>query len=115
MGNIKCQCGGDMIETGYAIHGTPPKNHYKCNKCGLDDYYTESQVRLYTIYMEVTGDIITARPPLGLTPKHIHDRLVNKSRMDNIKDAIFRYIEANKELPNEWIEEWNTLIKIANE
>ena len=47
------------------------------------------------------------KPPVGLRPKYICD-------MDRIKDircAINRYFIAELEIPVEWVEEYNNLIK----
>ena len=45
------------------------------------------------------------KPPLGLTPKYMW-RL---QRLQNIAEAIERYTDVNKEIPIEWIEEYNEL------
>lgn len=44
--------------------------------------------------------------PLGLIPRRIH----LYRRMTDIKQAMERYVEAGKEIPQEWIEEYNELI-----
>ena len=49
----------------------------------------------------------TDRPPLGVMPKFICDR----KRIDMIKDGIKRYIDANKAIPVDWIEEYNELVR----
>lgn len=45
------------------------------------------------------------RPPIGLTPKFIHDQ----ERMHEIFAAINRYNEAGVEIPNEWWQEFNLI------
>ena len=45
------------------------------------------------------------KPPQGLIPKKIHD----KNRLDDIKNAVIRYLEEDKEIPSEWIQEYNDL------
>lgn len=51
------------------------------------------------------------RPPLGLTPKFIRE----KERYDEVSYAIIRYIDADKEIPIEWIDEYNELVdKVKN-
>lgn len=45
------------------------------------------------------------KPPKGLVPKYIHTR----SRFNDVKEAIIRYIEFGKEIPVDWIEEYNEL------
>lgn len=47
------------------------------------------------------------RPPLGLKPKHIHD----EERMMAIREAIKRYVEAKKQIPLEWVNEYNELVR----
>ena len=49
----------------------------------------------------------TDRPPLGVMPKFIWDR----KRIDMIKDGIKRYIDVNKAIPVDWIEEYNGLVR----
>jgi len=46
------------------------------------------------------------KPPLGLIPQRLH----NKKRVQDIDNAICRYIEARKIIPEEWIVERNELI-----
>jgi hypothetical protein len=46
------------------------------------------------------------KPPLGLTPKYI----VEAKRLQEIREAIIRYCEARKEIPMEWVEEYNELV-----
>lgn len=45
------------------------------------------------------------KPPLGLTPKFVRD----EERLREISEAIFRYIEAKKELNIDWINEYNEI------
>jgi hypothetical protein len=48
------------------------------------------------------------KPPLGLMPKkHWISR-----RISDINSAINRYMECGKEVPIEWIEEYNELIEM---
>lgn len=42
------------------------------------------------------------KPPLGLTPSNIWKEL----RLQDIDQAIGRYIASNMEIPNEWLEEY---------
>lgn len=46
------------------------------------------------------------RPPLGLTPKRVHD----ETRALDIIDALRRYAEAGKAVPPEWIDELAALL-----
>jgi hypothetical protein len=45
------------------------------------------------------------RPPLGLIPKRLHDEL----RINEIKAAMVRYMNAGYPIPCEWTEEYNQL------
>lgn len=46
------------------------------------------------------------KPPLGLEPRRIHDY----QRVKDIVAAMNRYIEADKVIPTEWVEElWDLL------
>jgi hypothetical protein len=45
------------------------------------------------------------RPPLGLTPKSIHDRV----REEEIISAMVRYLKVRKAIPDSWLSELNTL------
>lgn len=44
-------------------------------------------------------------PPLGLTPKNIWEERMQHQRRQDIHAAMQRYIEAGKEIPNNWLEE----------
>lgn len=46
------------------------------------------------------------KPPLGVMPNWLH----NERRAEDLKAAINRCIDANCEIPTEWIEEYNLLI-----
>lgn len=45
------------------------------------------------------------RPPIGLYPRFLHD----EKRLDDVTQAILRYIDAHKVVPAEWWEEYNEL------
>lgn len=47
------------------------------------------------------------KPPIGLVPKEI--RL--KERLQEVREAIVRYYNADREIPIEWVTEYNDLIK----
>lgn len=47
------------------------------------------------------------KPPLGAIPTYIW----KSQRMRDLKGGISRYMEVNKEIPLEWVEEYNTLVK----
>ena len=46
------------------------------------------------------------KPPLGLRPRKICDMI----REEEIKKAIVRYCEADKQIPIEWLEEYNEIL-----
>jgi hypothetical protein len=48
------------------------------------------------------------KPPLGLIPKNFH----NEKRLNEVREAIIRYCNAELKIPLEWIQEYNELIKI---
>lgn len=45
------------------------------------------------------------RPPLGLRPRIIAE----EQRLQEIKEAIMRFMTANREIPQEWVAEYNEL------
>ena len=55
------------------------------------------------IYEEVR---IVNKPPLGIKPRFIWE----EERIIEIKSAVFRYTEADRKVPVEWIEEYNDLV-----
>jgi len=46
------------------------------------------------------------KPPLGLVPRKIREN----ERLVEVKDAIIRYMDASKPIPQEWIDELNELM-----
>jgi len=61
----------------------------------------------YRSYLEAKQNSHVPKPPVGLKPKWLHD----EQRLDEIKAAISRYTEKGEPIPQEWIEEYNSLIK----
>ncbi len=47
------------------------------------------------------------KPPLGILPRKIHDSM----RLEGLKAAIIRYVNASCEIDPEWVKEYNELIK----
>lgn len=43
----------------------------------------------------------TAKPPIGIIPRYLHD----EERLHHIVDGINRYAEAHKDIPAEWVGE----------
>lgn len=50
------------------------------------------------------------KPPLGVMPKCIWD----DKRFNMIALAIKRYLKSNCKIPIEWVEEYNSLIKVGD-
>ena len=50
-------------------------------------------------------------PPIGLIPKWVR----NGERLREVREAIVRYYDAEMEIPVEWMEEYNELIKLTKE
>ena len=46
------------------------------------------------------------KPPLGIKPRHI----VDSERINEIGEAICRYLNEDYAIPLEWIEEYNELV-----
>lgn len=46
------------------------------------------------------------KPPLGVMPKYIWD----KKRLSDLTSAMQRYLDAEKLIPKEWVDEYNELI-----
>lgn len=53
---------------------------------------------------------MTDKPPIGLIPRHMH----NRQRLSAIEEAIDRYIEVSKPIPAEWISEYCELVKTVH-
>lgn len=53
----------------------------------------------------------TKQPPLGLMPKWLHDEM----RLRELCEAIARRYDAGFEIPIEWVEEYNLLIRNEQE
>lgn len=51
--------------------------------------------------------MIKDKPPLGIPPRWFHD----SNRLDELKAVIVRYVNAECEINQEWIEEYNELVK----
>lgn len=50
--------------------------------------------------------MVSDKPPIGLKPKEIHDR----ARKEEIPNAMMRYVAADKEIPQSWLDELYSLI-----
>ncbi len=63
--------------------------------------FVERQLRLYNV------SNCAIKPPLGLVPKWVRQ----KERHEEVCQAIARYYNDNREIPTEWVEEYNELVK----
>lgn len=54
------------------------------------------------------------KPPLGITPRYIYQELCERQRLVDLKQAIQRYIDADFQIPNDWINEYNMILKNFN-
>jgi hypothetical protein len=72
----------------------------------ISDNYTDEEIFKEYYKGDIPVEIKYKKPPLGLMPKRIHD----ESRLDEISEAIKRYIAEKKEIPIEWIEEYRSLL-----
>jgi hypothetical protein len=50
------------------------------------------------------------KPPLGLIPRHIYEQATKAERIEAIKQAMARYLEAGQVVPMKWVEEYNELV-----
>lgn len=54
---------------------------------------------------------VVRRPPLGLTPRWFREEKVTKQRINEIKEALMRYLETKSDcIDIEWVEEYNELV-----
>ncbi|MCY8587582.1 hypothetical protein [Bacillus haynesii] len=51
--------------------------------------------------------MIDEKPSTGVKPRFIHD----EQRAEELSGAIMRYIQDNRRIPIEWLEEYNELLK----
>lgn len=58
----------------------------------------------YSPIVDILND--KPKPPLGITPKSLHYKL----RIEEIGEAIVRYLNEDYVIPVEWIEEYNELV-----
>lgn len=74
----------------------------------------EETLKRIADYLGVTKDLLVEsyktenlKPPLGLMPKLFWDN----ERIADITNAVNRYMQEQQEIPIEWIEEYNNLVK----
>ena len=64
--------------------------------------------------IRLTNNNFIKRPPLGLIPKQFYKSNSKENRFNDVCGAISRYLNEGINIPIEWIEEYNELIKIVN-
>lgn len=63
-------------------------------------------VELFKVYNDLEEAEMIEKPPIGLTPRFIHDQ----HRTTEIGEAIIRYLQNDYPIPTEWVEEYNELL-----
>ncbi|MEG0371235.1 MAG: hypothetical protein RR645_02970 [Clostridium sp.] len=58
--------------------------------------------------VEYVNADVKEKPPLGIMPKEFWDL----HRRDDLKDAINRHLNVGKEVPIEWVDEYNSLLNL---
>ncbi|ATH95160.1 hypothetical protein ACH95_23305 [Bacillus glycinifermentans] len=72
--------------------------------------YTEAIKNITKSFQECVADIkpmIDEKPSIGVKPRFIHD----EQRAEELSGAIMSYIQDNRRIPIEWLEEYNELLK----
>ncbi|WP_270568531.1 hypothetical protein, partial [Bacillus sonorensis] len=75
--------------------------------------YTEAIKNITKSFQECVADIkqiIYEKPPIGVKPRFIHD----EQRAEELSNAMMRYIQVNRKIPAEWLEEYNELVGNEN-
>lgn len=98
--------------------------YYKSSSQDLNAWQASNKKTMPTVSVkEVLAEIEPAhnpivgsvtKQPLGLTPKKFHEDAVKKIRLNEIREAIVRYYDAELEIDIAWIEEYNELINRNN-
>lgn len=97
--------GGEEITYSYDLHGFGDIGNYNCEEYILSPQGEFVKVEDYYKQPETPPVLEKVYEPIGLLPKHIHD----KQRMYEILDAMRRYVEAGKKIPMMWIAELDDL------
>ena len=59
-------------------------------------------------YPDTNEGVKTDKPPIGIKPRRIHDF----QRLTELFAAVLRYMEAEKKVPGEWVDEIRDLINV---
>lgn len=95
-------CHKDAFEPILCFHDNAQKETYRwaCSDCHTM-YVDIEDASAHQIKTGHTIRSIPQKPPLGLIPRHIRD----DQRIEEIKQAITRFVMADKIAPDEWFEE----------
>ena len=77
----------------------------------VDDMKNDLSFIPRPIQQTIQGSVQMNKPPIGLMPKHIFIEQMQMQRRNEITAAVQRYIEAGKDVPNDWLQE---LIELNN-
>jgi len=73
----------------------------------VDDQEVINDDNRYSVFDGYSTEAPSKKPLLGVKPRSIHD----EQRAEELSGAIMRYIQANRRIPTEWLEEYNELLK----
>lgn len=59
-------------------------------------------------------DPIVIRPPLGIMPRWRWLEIQNETRLIEIIDGVKRFHAGKKEIPEQWVDEYHSLIHAMN-
>lgn len=93
-------------ENGKITHMTNADEYFNTHK--YPEMFLVNGVFLSAVARDAHEALTTSpveRPPLGLKPRSIHDKL----RMLEILEAMHRYVKADKKMPYAWHEEYREL------
>lgn len=94
---------GTMVEKEDGLYRTD-----RISEEGLKKIYDSNgpEERMVSINNKTYFELETEKPPLGLKPK----KFFMDARRDDIMATVERYFERYKEIPIEWIEEYNEIV-----
>lgn len=84
------------------------KKKYICRTCAHEQYTDRSCVHC-------SGSmLLIEHPPLGIIDRQIDLDRFNMERLKKLYEAITRYIMAEQEVPEEWTNEFNEIVRNFN-
>ena len=78
---------------------------YKVGKLSLND----AKYLMDLEEINTSDELAAKKPPLGVMPRYLWER----KRRYEVGKAISRYVEADKKIPIEWLDEYNELVQKA--